>query len=178
MDEFLGFQGVEDIADPVVQLFDDIAVIAYSPLNPLPSKGGLTFPVGMRLHGKMGCGEWKVEKEGFAFVSLDKTNRLSGELLGEQTVLEGFFHHFVTAPDRLGLVVAFVDVVGGIKPLAVGAQRFAIAEVPFTDEPGGVAFGFKDLSDGQGFGIESLFCANQVSHDALGPAKSARVGAG
>ena len=76
----------------------------------------------------------------------------------------------------LGLVVALVDEVSQVEPLAHGMQLRGIDQVPFPDQ-GGLVSGFlEQLPQGSGLRSQSVVGLQTVTQHAPFPAKARRIG--
>lgn len=160
----------DDLADGPVDFFDDVAVDAAS---------GVVFEFFGAEEWDVGEAVGEVEEEGLVLVLFDKLDGFFGEAFGDGGLVGGAFDDFFVAHEwdvvvfGLGAeaVEAFVawcvaeavhvvgvgDAVVGVEAVGGGEVWFEVAEVPFADGGGGVAFLFECFGDGD-FGLgESAF---------------------
>ena len=129
----------------------------------------------MGLCGKMRRAERQVQEEGVLAVRLDEGNRLLDEMFRQPAVVEGIGLQLPAPPELLGLVVALVDEVSQVEPLAHGMQLLGITQVPFPDQ-GGLVSGFLEhIPHGPGLRSQSVLGLQPVTDHAPVPAQARRI---
>ncbi len=129
----------------------------------------------MGLSGKMRRTERQVQEEGILLVRLDEGDRLLDEIFRQPAVVEGIGLQFPAPPELLGLVVALVDEVSQVEPLAHGVQLRSIAQVPFPDQGGLVSGLLEHLPHGPGLRSQSVVGLQPVTDHAPVPAQARRI---
>ena len=110
--------------------------------------------------------ERQVQEEGVLAVRLDEGNRLLDEMFRQPAVVEGIGLQLPAPPELLGLVVALVDEVSQVEPLAHGMQLLGITQVPFPDQ-GGLVSGFLEhIPHGPGLRSQSVLGLQPVTDHA------------
>ena len=120
--------------------------------------------------------ERQVQKEGILLVRLDEGDRLLDEIFRQPAVVEGIGLQFPATPELLGLVVALVDEVSQVEPLAHGVQLRGIAQVPFPYQCGLVSGFLEHFAQGPGLGSQSVLGLQPVTDHAPVPTQAGRIG--
>ena len=124
----------------------------------------------MCLHGKMWCCVGQIQKKGGPVISLNEIQCLFCELFCQIPIHKLLFDHLITTPDLTCLVVAFVNVIRGIKSLTMGPTGQLAAQMPLSRNPGCVTRFLEYLCHGNGPWMQTFTQSHLVTDNSFFPA--------